>query len=158
MIIDSVQNMKKYAAIPHLDEIMVFMEHTNMVELSEGDHPIKGEALYVKVLNYIPKPTEENNFETHDFYTDVQVLIEGIELMQTAPSDCLNEKADFQMDGDFNFFSADKYISDIVVRKGQFVVFFPQEAHRPGCRYQDLDTPVIKWVFKTSQNTGSLIP
>ena len=148
MIIDSVQNMKKYNAIPHLADIMEFIENTNVMELSEGDHPIKGEGLYVKVLNYVPKQAEENNFETHDFYTDVQVLIEGVELMQTVPSDCLHEKPECKMEGDFNFFSADKYISDFVVCKGQFVVFFPQEAHRPGCRYQDLDTPVRKLVFK----------
>lgn len=148
MIIDLVQNMKKYNSIPHLADIMVFIENTNVMELSEGDHPIKGEDLYVKVLNYAPKQAEENNFETHDFYTDVQILIEGVELMQTAPLNCLNEKPECKMEGDFNFFSADMYISDIVVRKGQFVVFFPQEAHRPGCLYQDLDIRVKKMVFK----------
>jgi len=153
MIIDLVQNMKKYTVIPHFADIGAFIERTNMKELSEGDHPIKGEDLYVKVLKYVPKQAEENNFETHDLYTDVQVIIEGKELMQTTSSDCLHEVADNKGEGDWKFFSADKYISDFVMRKGQFVVFFPQEAHRPGCRYQDLDTPVMKLVFKTKQNT-----
>lgn len=149
MIIDLIQNMKKYTIIPHLADIKAFMERTNIAELSEGDHPIRGDELYVKVLNYVPKKAVENNFETHDEYTDVQVLIDGIELMQTASSDCLQEKADCEMGGDWKFYSADKYISDFVVRKGQFVVFFPQEAHKPGCRYQDLNILVRKLVFKT---------
>lgn len=148
MIIDLIENLNKHSAIPHVDTICDFLNQTNFDALEEGDHPIQGESLYVKVLNYIPNQAEKNNFETHEFYTDVQVLIEGTELMQTAPSDCIEEKPGCEMEGDWKFFSANKYISDFVVRKGQFVVFFPQEAHRPGCQYQDLDTRVKKLVFK----------
>jgi len=148
MIIDLVENLNKYSTIPHVDTICAFLKGTNIDALEEGDHQIQGEDLYVKVLNYIPNQAEKNNFETHEFYTDVQVLVEGTELMQTAPSDCIQEKPGCEMEGDFNFFSADEYVSDFVVRKGQFVVFFPQEAHRPGCRYQNLASPVRKLVFK----------
>ena len=155
MIIDLIENLKKYSTIPHVDTICDFLKDTNIIALEEGDHAIKGQDLYVKVLNYIPNQTEKNNFETHEFYTDVQVLIEGTELMQTAPPDCVQEKLGCEMGGDFKFFYADEYISDFVVRKGQFVVFFPQEAHRPGCRYQNLTSPVRKLVFKTKNMSAS---
>jgi biofilm protein TabA len=149
MVIDLVENIKKYGSIPNLEAIIAFMGRMDIAKLSDGDHLIKGKDLYVKVLNYVPKQAEDNNFETHDLYTDVQVLAEGVELMQIVPSKYLHPKPECKMEGDFKFFSADNYISDLIVNKGQFVVFFPHEAHRPGCRYQDLDTPVKKLVFKT---------
>lgn len=148
MIVDTLENLKRYTSIPHVDVIAEFLDSTDLPALSEGDTPIQGEDLYVKVLRYVPRKAEENDFETHSFYTDVQVMVDGTEMMQTAPLDCLHKKTDYAHEGDFQFFSADRNISDTVVRKGQFVVFFPREAHRPGCRYQDFDTPVMKLVFK----------
>ena len=149
MIVDTLENLKKYTSIPHVGAIATFLDSTDLSALSEGDIPIQGEDLYVKVLRYVPQKAEENNFETHDVYTDVQVVVDGTEVMQTAPLDCLHKKTDYDVKGDFQFFSADRYISNIVVQKEQFVVFFPHDAHRPGCRYQDSDAPVMKLVFKT---------
>ena len=148
MILDTVENLIKYTNIPHVDDIKGFLENTNIDALSEGDHPIKGEDLYVKVLKYLPKEADKNNFETHEIYTDVQVIVEGEELMQIAPLDFLEKKTDCEVEGDFQFFCANNYVSDIVVRKGQFIVFFPREAHKPGCLYQDIKNPVMKLVFK----------
>lgn len=149
MIIDTLENLKKYTSIPHCNVIFEFLRDTHVLGLPEGDIDIKGKDLYVNVLRYVPKKAEDNNFETHHVYTDVQVIVDGTEVMQTAPLDCLHKKTDYDVKGDFQFFSVDRYISDIVVRKGQFVVFFPHDAHRPGCRYQDSDAPVMKLLFKT---------
>ena len=148
MITDTLENLGKYISIPHREAILEFLRDTNVRDLPEGDIDIKGKDLYVKVLRYVPKEAEENNFETHRVYTDVQVIVDGVEMMQVAPLDCLRKKAEYTDAGDFQFFSAAGDISDIVVQKGQFIVFFPQEAHRPGCRYQNSDTPVMKLVFK----------
>ena len=148
MIIDYIENLAKYTNIPHVDDIATFLKNMNIDDLSEGDYPLKGEELYVKVLKYFPKNAKENNFETHEVYTDVQVIIKGEELIQIVPPDFLRKKIDYEIEGDFQFFSADNCILDIVVRKGQFIVFFPQEAHKPGCLYQDFKNPVMKLVFK----------
>lgn len=57
--------------------------------------------------------------------------------MQTDPPDCVQEKPGCEMEGDFKFFSVEEYVSDFIVRKGKFVVFFPPEAHR-----QDVDITI----------------
>jgi beta-galactosidase beta subunit len=35
-----------------------------------------------------------------------------------------------------------------VVSKNKFAVFFPGEAHKPGCLNDNIDGPVLKLVFK----------
>jgi len=148
MIFDAIENLKKYANIPQQDAILKFLQETDVLRLSEGDIEIKGKDLYVKVLRYVPKDAAENNFETHKIYTDVQMIINGEEKMQVVNTKYLQEITGYNKESDFQFFSAQKYISDIVVRENEFVVFFPGEPHKPGCNYQQRDKPVLKLVFK----------
>jgi len=148
MIFDAVENLKKYANIPEQDAILKFLQETDVSKLTEGDIEIKGKDLYVKVLRYVPKDAAENNFETHEIYTDVQMIINGEEKMQIVNTKYLQEITGYDKEGDFQFFSAQKYISDIVVRENEFVVFFPGEPHKPGCNYQQRNEPILKLVFK----------
>jgi YhcH/YjgK/YiaL family protein len=150
MIIDSISNLRKYTGIPRLDRILDFLSKNDLSGLNEGDIPIDGDDLFVKVLRYVPKRAEENNFETHDVYTDVQIVVEGIEIMQTVPKDCLRP-LDHSIPGDFRFFDADKDVSSFVVRKNDFAVFFPGEAHKPSCLYKNHEISVKKLVFKVKR-------
>ena len=148
VIFDILPNLKKYKSIPYVDEIAEFLSSNDLVSLEEGDIPIKGDDLFVKVLSYVPNPEEENNFETHRDYMDVQVVVQGVEKMQVVAPENLEEKVEVEMDGDFQFFKASQQISDLIVKNNKFVVFFPGEPHRPGCRYLDLNQTVKKIVFK----------
>jgi len=148
MIFDKIENIQKYQNIPNLNLILEFLKKNDISKLSEGDIGIKGKELYVKVLRYVPKDADENNFEIHKTYTDVQMIISGEEKMQVVNTKYLQEIAGYNKEGDFQFFSAQKYISDIVVRENEFIVFFSGEPHKPGCNYQKRDKPVLKLVFK----------
>lgn len=149
MIFDNIINIKKYKNIPNLDLIVKFIESNKLNELSVGDLEINRKELYVKVLHYFPKKTEENNFETHKIYTDVQFIMEGIEKIQVTNPDNLKTMMEYNERSDSQFFSACENISDIVIKKNEFIVFFPGEAHKPGCFYEKLDKPISKLVFKT---------
>lgn len=149
MIFDNIKNLTEYKTIPNLNLIIDFIHNKNLLELAEGEIEIKGKELFVKVLRYFPKRAEENNFEIHRIYTDVQFIVKGIEKMQITSKENLREKTEYKKDEDFQFFSVFDYISDIVVKKNEFIIFFPNEAHRPGCYYQNIDEPILKLVFKT---------
>jgi len=149
VIHDMLENLYKYQNIPRVREILTFLDNAVVSDLPEGDIPIQGDDLYVKILRYVPELADSNSFETHNVYTDVQIVFDGVELMQTAPPESLREKPEVHVDGDFQFYYAEEYISAFVVRAGQFVVFFPREAHRPGCRYRHNDGLVTKLVFKS---------
>ncbi len=85
--------------------------------------------------------------ETHDHHIDVQVLLVGKELMQTANLGSLR-KSNKTMDGDWTFFEESGHLSNLLIEEGHFVVFFPSEPHKPGCKSPTSDCPVVKLVFK----------
>ena len=151
MIYDSIKNIKKYTIIPHLNDIVSFIESNDVKNLAMGDVMIKGNDLYVKVLKYKPQDASKNYFETHNNYIDVQIVFTGIEMMQVVQSKHLIKTDEFKLDGDFEFFKATEKISDIIVADNEFAVFFPGEAHKPGCRYNNIDNEVIKLVFKVKK-------
>jgi YhcH/YjgK/YiaL family protein len=148
MIFDSLTNLEKYSTIPYLEDICNFIKNTNIFELPSGDILIKGEELFVKVLRFTPKTSNELFFETHVHYADVQIVFDGIEAMQVADLNDLKVTDEFKMKGDFVFYKGTDNISQFVVSKNKFAVFFPGEAHKPGCLYNGIAEPVIKLVFK----------
>jgi YhcH/YjgK/YiaL family protein len=148
MIFDSLTNLDKYTTIPYIEDICNFIENNNVMGLPSGDISIKGEELFVKVLRYTPKISTHLFFETHVHYADVQIVFDGVEAMQVADLNNLQVTDEFKLEGDFVFYKGTENISQFVVSKNKFAVFFPGEAHKPGCLNDNIDGPVLKLVFK----------
>lgn len=148
MIYDTLDRLGRYDCIPRLADIQRFLTRTDIASLPPGDIPIDGDELYVKVLSYEPKPAAENFFETHRRYMDVQLVLRGREVMELSPTAALSEHNAYDDDGDYQFFNASDGISRVTVGAKEFTVFFPGEAHKPGCRADEPKGAVYKLVFK----------
>ena len=148
MIFDKIENISLYASIPHIEEIKKFLSDNDLSQLVAGDIAIKGEDLFVKILDYETQPEQELFFETHDKYIDLQFVISGKERMQITDVAKLEAAKGPDIEGDFNFFKPVGGFSSIDVEKGFFTVFFNDDAHRPGCDCSDGSRKVKKAVFK----------
>lgn len=148
MILDNLNNLKKYTIIPYLDIILEYINSHELKSLPEGDIPLIGDDLIVKVLKYLPKDASENYFETHEYYTDIQIVVEGTEIMQTVNPKHLNVTDEFHLEGDFIFYKAEKNISSFVVSENDFAIFLTGDPHKPGCRYNQSNEIIKKVVFK----------
>ncbi len=138
----------KKSSIPRLEAILKFINEHDCAHLPDGETAIEGRELFVRVSSYLPKPALENRFETHRNYADVQYIAQGAELMQTAHPQDLSALTDYDSQGDCQFFKPQGLVRDLIVRQGDFAVFFPNQAHRPACRCEGYDGPVKKLVFK----------
>ncbi len=147
MILDNIQQLKRYQ-VPQTEAILKFIATHDCVNLPDGEMEIDGRNLFVRIMSYAPKPADQNRFETHRINADLQYVAQGIELMQIVPSDALTPATDYDAKGDYQFYTAEKNITDLVVRQGEFTVFYPGEAHRPSCLYQNNKGLVKKLVFK----------
>ncbi len=147
MIMDAIDHIKRYT-VPQSDAILKFISENDCPNLPDGEIEIDGRQLFVRVMSYTPKPAAENRFETHQLYADVQYLASGSELMQTARLKDLTPLTDYDPQGDYSFFKASGTMTDLILQAGEFVVFYPKEAHRPGCSYEGYRGPVKKLVFK----------
>lgn len=153
MIFDALNNLRRYG-VPQTEKILKFISDDDCSKLSNGQVDIDGQQLFVKVMEYEPKPASENKFETHRIYADLQYIVSGVELMQVTPQKSLTPIGAYDREGDYQFYTTfyttKEMISDIVVEAGQFVVFYPGEAHRPSCLYQNNNNKVKKFIFKIS--------
>ena len=147
MIFDNFKNLKRYD-IPQIGNILEFVAKKDCSNLPLGQIDIVGTDLFVRVMEYVPKPANENSFETHRIHADLQYIVSGVELMQIASSDTLKPLRDYDLQGDCQFFSSNESTVNVIVRAGEFTYFYPNEAHRPSCQYKKSNQKVKKLVFK----------
>ncbi len=147
MIYDSIKNISRYS-LPMWGDIQEFLKSHDPLSLTATEIEIKGRELFVRPSAYDTRLPEAGRFETHAAYADLQLVVSGAEIMQFAPPDVLTPATDYDTAGDIRFFTAQKDIVDVLVRAGEFVVYFPGEAHRPMCQRGHGPEAVKKLVFK----------
>ena len=147
MITDTIDNLQRYA-VPKAESILRFIKENDCARLPDGQIDIEGSELFVRVMSYTSKPASENRFETHRRYADVQYLVSGAELMQTARAQDLAPLTEYDSKGDYHFFTNLGPSTDVIVQSGEFTVFYPNEAHRPSCAFDGYRGIVKKLVFK----------
>ena len=91
-------------SLPKAEAILKFISEHDCAQLPDGEMEIQGRDLFVRIMSYIPKPAVENRFETHHIYADVQYIVSGTELMQTAHANDLTPLTDYDNKGDYQFF------------------------------------------------------
>ena len=145
MILDKLKNKDLYVkAHPLFEKAFGFIEEYLKNPKEPGEYHICGDELFARVLAYDTRP--EGQYEVHNKYIDIQFIAEGAERV------CYGRRGDFaetQYDeaGDFMFLAGDNQKLEFVLSKGEFAVFFPEDAHKPSL---DVDTTkqVTKVVLK----------
>ncbi len=142
-----LEDLRRCSRIPHAKEIHDFIKGVNCSTLSAEEILIKSKELFVRVGEYVTEPQEQKCFEAHRIYADVQYIVSGIEVIGVTAETFLPPLGGYDPHSDIQFFESPKRFSQLVVSSGECAVFFPHEAHRPGCIYQD-PSRIKKLVFK----------
>ena len=151
MIVDHIDNLGRYH-VPKAKAIQDFIATHDCLSLPNGEMEIEGRNLFVRVMEYEPKPAAENSFEAHRVHADLQYVVSGVELMQYTDPKGLVLSVPYDAKVDFQFFKTPNDMTDVVVKQGWFTVFYPGEPHRPSCLYQNNKAKVKKIVFKIKMN------
>ena len=114
--------------------------------LACGRNEIDGDNLFVNVAEYTTKMHDDCKWEAHRAYIDVQCIVEGTERIDSTRVERLDAEP-FDEENDFHFLAGDTVDTSVVLKPGDYAVYFPEDAHRPG---MCVDTPVQvkKAVFK----------
>jgi len=147
MIVDNISQLKRYG-VPKCEAILKFITDHDCAHLPDGEMEIEGRQLFVRIMSYVAKPAVENRFETHRLYADVQYLVSGAEIMQTARLKELSSVTEYDSKGDYEFYKTSSPVTDLIVEAGEFAVFYPGQAHRPSCAFEGYKGLVKKLVFK----------
>ncbi len=131
MIADTVKNIEKYRGLSkYLDAAITFLKECDLSTLPDGKTVVDGEHVYVNVMEADLREAEGAAYEYHKKYADIQIDIDGSErweyTVDGSPVEAFNEELDFGLkNGDA---SGSGTLGD-----GSFVIFFPDELHKPSC-------------------------
>ena len=148
MIYDKIDNLETYAGIS--DDIRLGLEWLRDVnsEIEKGVYELSPRIKAI-VSEYTTKEVNENGYEAHHLYVDIQYLLKGCEKICYLPLEYLKEIKTYCKDIDAAFFEqADMRPQEMQMGNRFFAVFFPQDAHMPGLNNKSLPAQVKKVVLK----------
>jgi len=85
---------------------------------------------------YQAKPRSEGFFESHQKYIDVQVIVEGEELMEVEDITRLTVSQPYNPERDFLKYADTTTASVLRMRAGDLAIFFPEDGHMPSLQWR----------------------
>lgn len=131
MIIDKIENLKKYYALNALfAEVGKFIEQHDLAKLDNGRHIIDGDKLFVNIEDNKGKTKSEAVIEYHRMMIDVQIPLNisetyGYMPVADLPDVPFNEETDIAKQAEI------KPRNFVTLIPGEFAIFFPQDGHAP---------------------------
>lgn len=121
---------------------------------SDGRHPVMGDDLFLLVGSHPLRRQEEAALEAHDRYIDLQVMIAGAENFGWAQrTACVEPRGPFDEAGDIILYN-DLPTSIATALAGEFVIFFPDDAHAPLIRPEGVNGCSRKAIVKIRVDAG----
>lgn len=144
MILDQLSNAAQYTALHPL-----FAEGFRFInDLPTGTAPGRyelGSGAYALVQEYETKTAEGVQFEAHRKFIDIQYIFFGEELCYYAPISQMMEE-EYQPEKDYVGLEGSGFA--LPLKTGEFVIFFPRDAHLPSRVTAAGPKPVRKVVVK----------
>ncbi len=146
MIIDELSNLGKYIhLVPELKEVIKFITENDLSLIPDGKVTLDQINGFVNFQTIPAKCDTFAKYESHRKMIDVQIPLTEDEHMLYVPITKIIEEGVYDDEKDIAFHLAEIGPSyRITIRKGMFVIFFPQDVHAPGIT----DVPLKKAVFK----------
>jgi len=137
MIYDRFENLNLYCRPgERLHRALVYARDVAR-DVADGRSDIDGDRLFASVATYETGPPEERRFEAHKTYIDVQVLLDGEEVIDVSLERDLPAVEAYDEIRDVMFLKPPMQFASLAMRPGFFAVFYPHDIHRPGCRQRE---------------------
>lgn len=145
MILDALENLGMYATLnTNFPKAIEFIQNTNLAALPTGRNEVCGDLVFANVVEVKTKSKEVAQIEIHRKYIDLQIPLSGDETMGYTPIAEL-PYAEFVEADDASLYPADLNARDYFnVKRGEFVIFFPQDGHAPAITSEPLKKVIVK--------------
>ncbi len=132
MIKDNIRNAHNYDNLhPNFRSIFEILQSLNLNALQPGHIELDGKYVYININEINSKTKKEALLESHRQYIDIQMPLTSSETFGLKPTqECLTPISDFDAERDIVFYN-DTPNEYITLNKGEFIIFFPEDAHAP---------------------------
>jgi biofilm protein TabA len=135
---DPVEFAKQYHANKAWwDKALAFLNDPKIDTLKPGKYVIDGDNIFAMITDGATKQKDSVRWESHRNYIDLHYVIRGKEQIGAAQVASATVTKPYNASGDAANYTVDgKYYAAI---PGEFFLFFPSDAHRPGIRARGFD-------------------
>ena len=130
---------------PNLDLALEHITEKYLDSVGYDRVELKGSDVYATRFTYETVPEEESFCEAHQKYLDIHIMLSGSERVEIAPPEKLTEFDRVEANDFYAYRGEGDY--RLVLSPGDFLVVFPNDAHRIKMRVNGPET-VTKAVFK----------
>lgn len=143
MIVDNLNKMSNYESIvPGLTKAINHIR--SLDEYVVGKYYLE-HGFYMIQEGYTVR-LEDNLFEAHEKYIDIQIMMEGMEIVEWAKIDELTLLKPYDEIKDIKFYSGEG--TPITIHSGMAYILFPSDGHKPCCHRQEESSKYKKVVIK----------
>lgn len=154
MIFGNIRNKHEFKLYPEpIQKALNYLADSDFETLSPGVYELDNENLFAEVQELITDCSENRKAESHILYTDIHFLVTDKEKighshlndMQTIIDDLRPQK-------DMIYYNNPIDETFLMLKPGDYAIFFSTDLHRPGCKYDD-KAPIKKVVVKIKNTT-----
>ena len=133
MVLDSLQNSARYEALnPYFKQAFDFVKNTDWSTVEPGKIMLDGKNCFINYMVQPGKTPEAAKFETHNNYLDIQIPLDGTEIMGYMPTSQLQQPdAPYNPEKDVTKYSDKTQAGLIAVEPMHFAIFWPWDGHQP---------------------------
>ena len=146
MVYDKIDNIEIYKGLSDdIYEGLKFLKNSTP-DLACGVHEINPRVKAI-VSEYETKLVNENGYEAHRKFIDIQYLLKGSEKNCCLPIEKLKETKPYKEEVDAAFYESEIPTQELILGDGYFAIYYPQDGHMP-CLIIDDAKSVKKIVIK----------
>jgi YhcH/YjgK/YiaL family protein len=130
MVYDKIDNIETYKGLSKdIYPGLMFLKQATP-DLANGVHVINPRVKAI-VSEYETRTVNENGYEAHRKYIDIQYLLKGAEKNCCLPIERLKETKPYKEDIDVAFYNAEIPTQELILGDGYFAIYWPQDGHMP---------------------------
>ena len=141
------QLMEEFKMEQKLARALEIIEDLDWETVECGRYDVDDE-LYYMVQEYETKYPDQARYEAHEKYVDIQYIVKGVERMEFAETSKLKVTEKYNPEKDVKFLEEPKVIDSSIVEEGDYRIFYPEDAHRPGLCVNNTPAKVKKILAK----------
>ena len=146
MVYDKIENIEIYKGLSDdIYECLKFLKKATP-DLACGVHEFSSRVKAI-VSEYETKAVNENGYEAHKKFIDIQYLLKGTEKNCCLPIEKLKVTKPYKEEIDAAFYEAEVPAQKLLLGDGFFAIYWPQDGHMP-CWNADGAETVKKVVVK----------
>jgi len=132
MLLSKIENSERIESLhPKFKVLFDYIKNNDLLHKETGRIELDDNNLYINNVNSDMIHLEKIIMEVHRQYIDIHIPLNKTELIAWKPtSNCLNLKSEYIEKDDFELYN-DVVENIITIHPGEFIIFFPEDAHCP---------------------------